>query len=130
MEIAEAFEESAVFETYGTSLQTKDLDGNDLIEKYDFFDQIVENKKKTFSFCVFSSKVTLELIKRDIPIQDRHILMDATFRIVPVGPFKQLLIIYIRKHHKVIFMMILILVRHVSVCRHSFYFTSIFICNI
>lgn len=100
-EIHAAFEQSDVFDTYGSTLQTKDLDGNDLEHMHNFFDIAVENKKKKFSFCVFSSKTTLELIEKNIPIPERHILMDATFRIVPIGPFKQLLIMYIRKHRKV-----------------------------
>lgn len=30
-----------------------------------------------------------------IPVEDRTLLMDGTFKVVPTGPFKQLLIIYI-----------------------------------
>lgn len=98
-EIIEAFKNLDVMETYGCTLQTVDIDNNPLPKKYTFFDIAIE--KSTHSFCVFSSKATIELINQHIPLEERHILMDATFRIVPIGPFKQLLILYIRRHRKV-----------------------------
>lgn len=106
-EINEAFSKECVFDTYGSTLQTIDLDGRDLEKKHSFFDGAFENKAKQFSFCVFSSKATIQLIKRHIPVHQRHILMDATFRVVPMGKFKQLFILYIRKHKKVLFHYIL-----------------------
>lgn len=74
-----------------------------LEQKYKFFDGAFEHKKKKFAFCVFSSKATIKLIKEHIPLSDRHILMDATFRVVPIGQFNQLFILYIRKNDKVKF---------------------------
>lgn len=100
-EINEAFALEDVKKSYGCTLQTVDLDGKELPQKYSFFDGAVRNDEKGHSFCVFSSKVTIELIKRHIPLHERHILMDATLRIVPFGIFNQLLILYVRKHRKV-----------------------------
>lgn len=50
------------------------------------------------SFCVFSSKATIDLVcdPDNMPEDERHILMDATFKIVPTSVFKQLLILYVR----------------------------------
>lgn len=48
-----------------------------------------------FGFCVFVSRTTIDLITKSIEPSRRHYLMDATFKIVPVGPFKQFLIIYV-----------------------------------
>lgn len=52
-------------------------------------------KCDTFSYCVFASDTIIGAIQQNIPVNRRHYLMDATFKIVPVGPFTQLLIIYI-----------------------------------
>lgn len=106
-EIVDAFSRKDVIESYGTALQTVDGHGVELKEKYMFFDGAFENKKKQFSFCAFSSKATIKLIESHIPVAERHISMDATFRIVPVGKFKQLLILYIRKNKKVILFVLL-----------------------
>lgn len=100
-EINEAFAKDAVFDAYGSTLQTVDINGNDLQKKHIFFDGAVENKTKQFAFCVFSSKTTVQLIEKHIPPAKRHVLMDATFRVVPVGKFNQLFILYIRKNKKV-----------------------------
>lgn len=98
-EIAEAFEKIDVMNSYGSTLQTVDLNGDALPEKLRFFDTAYECKN--YAYCVFSSKQTIELIEKNMKPSERHVLMDATFRIVPVGPFNQLLILYIRKHKKV-----------------------------
>lgn len=100
-EINAAFQECAVIESYGRTLQTLDIDGENLSERHLFFDVAIENKAKNYSFCVFSSKMTINLIHIHIPPPERHILMDATFRIVPFGPFSQFFVLYIRKHKKV-----------------------------
>lgn len=90
-EIKTAFSDEKIFHTYGHSLHTN--------EKYLFYDGAVETDK--YSFCVFSSKLTVKLIAENIPISERDILLDATFRIVPVSVFTQLLIVYVRKQKKV-----------------------------
>lgn len=90
-EINAAFENEEIMKSYGTALNTA--------KTYKFFSGGFETQKH--SFCVFSSEGTIELIEQNIPPADRHILLDATFQICPVGPFKQILILYIRKYRQV-----------------------------
>lgn len=49
---------------------------------------------------MFSSRKIVRLIE-ELPPADRHILMDATFKIVPIGEFKQLLVLYARIKNEV-----------------------------
>lgn len=58
-----------------------------------FFKACIEDHD--FSFCIFMSTKSINLIKSHIPPCDRKYLMDATFKIVPQGCFNQLLIVYI-----------------------------------
>lgn len=90
-DINKAFENVDVMKGYGQTLHKN--------KNHAFFDGAVSTNE--YSFCVFSSKATLEIIDEHIPIEERHILMDATFRICPHGPFNQILIFYIRKRSKV-----------------------------
>lgn len=89
-EINAAFANADVMKSYGQTLHTE--------KAYKFFRGAVATEEH--SFCVFASEAT-ELLMTSIEKCDRHILMDATFRTCPVGPFKQLLILYIRKRKKV-----------------------------
>lgn len=50
--------------------------------------------KKDFSYMVYASYKTIDMIEKHIGINQRRYLMDGTFRVVPRG-FKQLLIICI-----------------------------------
>lgn len=86
-----AFADEKVFSSYGRSLHVE--------ENFIFFDGAVD--ATNYSFCVFSSKKTIALVQENFKPEEIEILMDATFRIVPVGPFKQLLILYFRVHKKV-----------------------------
>lgn len=98
-DIIAAFDDPAVLETYGRSA--------DKNEPFKFYDGVIRTNK--YSFCVFSSKKTIDIMNEHIPINVREIFMDATFGIVPVGPFKQLLIIYVRMHKKVTHSLMLLL---------------------
>lgn len=89
-EIIDHFDNTEIFDAFGTSLHQ---------EKSAFYDFSFENRQ--FSYCIFSSKRCIHLIQDKIPINERHILMDATFKVVPKSPFTQLLIIYVRYHKKV-----------------------------
>lgn len=64
-----------------------------------FFDGIMEFE--SYSFCVFSSKYAIKLIEEKILPYRRVYMMDATFKICSLGPFKQFLIIYIAYIDKV-----------------------------
>lgn len=90
-EIVDSFNEETILKTYGHTLHME--------ISYKFYDGAIETDD--YSFCVFSSKANIGLITENIPVASRHILMDATFKICPTGPFKQLLIIYIRKQRNV-----------------------------
>lgn len=90
-EINERFEDDTVRKIFGTTASTLDPEP--------FFDGAFE--RDTHSFCVFSSKKTIKMCKEHLSTGECHILMDATFKIVPCGVFKQLLILYIRVKHEV-----------------------------
>lgn len=81
-EIEKVFKEKNVMEHFGMAVKSTAT----------FYKGVVEREK--FSFCVFPSDKIIELMQI-IPMEDRTILIDGTFTIVPVGPFKQLLIFYI-----------------------------------
>lgn len=50
--------------------------------------------------CTFlASETIIDMIKENIEPERRKYMMDATFKIVPVGVFKQLLIIYVEYLH-------------------------------
>lgn len=49
---------------------------------------------ENYSFCLFASFKTIEVIKNEIEPDGRHYLMDGTFKVAPKG-FLQLLIISI-----------------------------------
>lgn len=90
-EIGRAFTDNKIMLSIGTSQHE---------ENYVFFDGIVETEK--FSFCVFSSKYCINLIENHIELSRRRFMMDATFKICPLGPFRQFLIIYVAYIEKVI----------------------------
>lgn len=89
-EIGDAFMKENIMNGLGKSQHS---------EKNIFFDGVVETNR--YSFCIFSSKYICRLIDEHIPNDRRHYLMDATFKVCPVGPFNQLLIIYISYIEKV-----------------------------
>lgn len=91
-EIIAAFEDPKIMQAFGMSAHEGD-------KKCKFFDGAIQ--KKHHCFCVFSSKTIINLVHKHIPVDERHILMDATFKIVPVGEFSQLLILYIRIKYEV-----------------------------
>lgn len=64
-----------------------------------FFNEIrIENN---FSYCIFSSRKSVDLITEQIEEEERFFLMDGTFRITPRGVFKQVLIIHLQYKKKV-----------------------------
>lgn len=54
-----------------------------------------------FSYCVFASEEIINEYQTAIPVERRHFLMDATFKICPFGNFTQILIIYVAYLEKV-----------------------------
>lgn len=96
-DIVAAFEREDVEKTIGSSKHSADVP---------FFVGCHEEKNKNddhaYAFCVFKSQYTIDLINRHIPnFEERDILLDATFKCCPFGPFKQLLLLYFRYQNKV-----------------------------
>lgn len=50
---------------------------------------------KSFPYVISSSDNIIKGIKTNIPVERRKFLMDATFTVCPLGPYNQLLIVYI-----------------------------------
>lgn len=89
-EIKEVFEKNNIFEKFGYSKHQN---------REKFYNGCFENK--SFSYCVFSSMTTIKLIEKHVIRENLTILMDGTFKIVPLGCFKQILIIYAEYSGKV-----------------------------
>lgn len=47
-----------------------------------------------FAYCVFSSKDVIKAILDNTEVNERKLFADATFKICPIGPFKQVLIVF------------------------------------
>lgn len=86
-----AFESKEILSSFGFTADDED--------PRKFFDGAV--RCENHSFCVFSSKGICDAYAENVPVGERHILMDATFKIVPIGDFQQLLILYFRIKHEV-----------------------------
>lgn len=56
---------------------------------------------ESHDFCLFASKESIKLVEENIAPPQRIYLMDATFKIVPHGRFRQLLIIHIQWNNNV-----------------------------
>ncbi|XP_046806265.1 uncharacterized protein LOC124419747 isoform X2 [Lucilia cuprina] len=85
LQVIEAFNLENVWNDFGLS--------KDEMKPRHFFTAAIDGE--SYSFCLFSSLKSIDLIKENIPPTKRTYLIDATFKIVPHGCFKQLLIIYI-----------------------------------
>lgn len=57
-------------------------------------------KTETF-FTLFASLQMIDLIRQYIPPHSRRYMMDGTFDIIPLGPYYQLLLIYIEYRNNV-----------------------------
>lgn len=71
-----------------------------------FYDMLEGNG---YSACIFSSKDSINVFEQYAPCGEREIVLDGTFDIVPVGAFKQLLVIYGVYMEKVGFLWLLFL---------------------
>lgn len=91
-EIESAFDRVEIREKFGFSCHKENREV--------FYNGCYENR--SFSYCVFSSAKSIKLIQQHVLPENRKILMDATFGIVPLGCFKQILIIYASYSGKVI----------------------------
>lgn len=58
---------------------------------------------KEFGYVLFVSETTVDAIKANIDVSKRRYLIDATFKVVPEGPYYQFLVIYVEYVQKVDF---------------------------
>lgn len=91
VQVIEAFNSEHVWNKFGLTKDTK--------KPLHFFTACIADEM--YTFCLFSSLKMIDLIKENIPPAKRQYLMDATFKIVPHGCFKQLLVIYIEYFEEV-----------------------------
>lgn len=83
-EIHPLFENEAVNQVYGKTMQKNDL------EKSQFYRTTFTSSD--FSYSLFASQRIIDLIE-NFPVEKRRFMMDATFKIVP-KIYSQLLVIY------------------------------------
>lgn len=86
-DVAEAFTKTDIMEQFGFTL-------HDDPDKSSFYKICFSSKE--YSYCVFGSDKAIKMVKENIPDKfNRTILIDGTFSIVPIGCFKQLLLVHV-----------------------------------
>lgn len=85
--VAEIRESISRAEIYDFYCKTDHQDGREI-----FLDHLYDGKD--FSYCIFSSKKIMQHIEQSTKPNERRYLIDGTFKVVPFGSFKQLLIIH------------------------------------
>lgn len=98
-EIENAFKDVKIMEKFGMCLKNKDENGEEGDENQTFYMGTVKSGR--FCTVIFGSPGVIGLIKAHIPSNRRNYMLDRTFKIVPMGAFTQLLIIYIAYVNKV-----------------------------
>lgn len=88
--VTDAFARESIYEVFGTSKHN---------DARPFYKTTV--KTDSYGFVIFASDTTIDLIRGNIAVDRRNIIMDATFKITPLGDFNQFLIIYIEYMEKV-----------------------------
>lgn len=89
-EIVLAYENEEIRRIYGMSLTGAG------VESEVFYRKVYTSNQ--FAYCIFASEQIVRCAKQ---LEERHIHMDGTFRVVPYGEFNQLLIIHITFFEKV-----------------------------
>lgn len=126
-DIIAAFEREDVNKTIGSSKNSADIP---------FYvgchEEKNENDDHSFAYCVFKSQRTIDLINKNIPnFRERDILLDATFKCCPFGPFKQLLLLYFRYQDKVFpFAYVLMTRKTQRAYEHLFAFINEKVCSL
>lgn len=98
IEIEEAFRNEYVHKNYG---MTRRFNAD---EKRDFFKHAFECDD--FAYCVFASDDVIKAITENVPIENRNLFADGTFKITPIGIFKQVLILFCKINESVSFFLI------------------------
>lgn len=84
-EIVAAYENQTIKENYGMTL------AGGGVEPSAFYRKTFANEK--FAYCIFASQFICDKVA-ELDEDRRHFLMDGTFRVVPYGDFKQLLVMH------------------------------------
>lgn len=92
-EIVAAYNKAEIMHSYGMTLESGGIKGTP------FFRKVVS--EPGFAYCIFASQFIIDRIAT-LPPDDRHFLMDGTFRVVPYGDFYQLLVIHVKFIEKVL----------------------------
>lgn len=90
VEVERHYRDKKTMNDFGTSLFT-----NDEIPTLPTKFYRCVHKCDSFSYCIFASPSIIYHIEREIDVKRRNYLLDATFKVVPLGEFNQLLIIHI-----------------------------------
>lgn len=84
LEVTEVFKKTDIWNQFGVTKGDEQLP---------FFKACIQ--EDDVKYCIFSSERIINIIKEFIPPHKREYLIDATFKIVPQGCFKQLLIMHV-----------------------------------
>lgn len=85
-EINNAFKVPYIWETYGRTYRTNEE------EKTPFFKHAY--KGPDFSFCIFASDDIMKAIQENVDVSERKLYADGTFKICPMGDFKQVVMLF------------------------------------
>lgn len=91
-ELHDAFDKPEIMEAFGYSR----IEGS----RGKFYKGTIWKEQKGCAF--FASDSVIELIEKHVPSEKRDYACDSTFRIVPVGCFRQLLIIHVKFQRRMI----------------------------
>lgn len=82
--VYDAFKNPNIFAEYGENMRKTE----------DFYIGTVVNEPM-YSFTLFGSMEAIKMVEKFIQPEDRRYLLDGTFSIKPIGPYYQVLVIYI-----------------------------------
>lgn len=86
LEVIEAFQIESIWANYGLSRHKK--------QPRPFFKACISEPE--FAYCIFASEAIMQGINDNISAGQRRYLIDGTFKVVPLGCFNQLIVIYIQ----------------------------------
>lgn len=92
-DVSRAFQDEEILKTFGYTKHTG-------IDASTFFKICFDSKD--FAYCLFCSDKMINMLKENVAFNtQKKVLVDGTFSVLPIGCFKQLLIIHIEYFEKV-----------------------------
>lgn len=85
-DILEAFGKEHILETYGYTYRPKGGERSTFL-KYAF-------ECDEFSYCIFASDDIVKMIEENVEPSNRKLYSDATFKVTPIGVFRQVLVLH------------------------------------